>query len=408
MKHLSKLLCVVIAPLIACDNIGVSYTVGPEIPSADSLSYYVEKAKSNDNKDLFIAGVLLQSTMSKSDSVEAMKMLEQSACNGYSPAERALAIEFMDSTSSYFDMNKGVELLSKAAEHGHLRAIFELSELHYAGKVVQQNYEKALELSNEALGQLFVLARNNDRRAQFFLGRHFRSGLNVPKDIDEAKKWLKASAEAGYPEGMIGYGHCFFLDSDYKEALKWGQKARKKNIQGAACLIGLLYRDGLGVEQDLAKAFTLFLEDAKRGEIEAMSRVAYSYGNGEGVSRDYAESFKWYKKLADRGSSMALNNIGVMYAEGRGVIQNDNEAFKWYMKAAKKGSRIAEYNVGWYYLYGKGVEQDFTEAYNWFQKAAEHGYAGAYRWLAYCYSNGIGVAKDAEKAAYWEDKGNVW
>ena len=395
--------------LVSCDNNHRGGTVGPDIPSIDSLQVYLSKANNGDIEAKFISGILLQSKQSKQDSIKASEYLNSAAESGYAPAERAIAYELLDSTSSNYNLNKGIEMLSKSAEHGHLRAKLELSNFYFEGKGGNIDNEKALKLLNEGLAGLFYIAKNGNSKAQWVLGQLFISGSYLPQNNERGKFWLKKSADANNAYGQCLYGTSFMNGDvkDYASAFYWINEANKKKLPESYALLAELYRNGFGTSQDIKKAFELNLEGAKLGDHTAMFNVAYCYGQGQGVEANQSEAFKWYKKLADAGNNSAQNNIGAMYQNGTGVTKDSSEAFKWYMKAAKGGNSLAECNVGRCYASGIGEEKDLTEAVKWFTMSAEHGNPQGYSALAYCYAYGLGVAKDMSKAAYWQDKANI-
>ena len=406
---------------MSCDNNNCGGTVGPDIPSIDSLQVYLSKANSGDIESKFISGILLQSKQSKQDSIKASEYLNSAAESGYAPAERAIAYELLDSISSNYNLSKGIEMLSKSAEHGHLRAKLELSNFYFEGKGVNIDNEKALKLLNEGLTGLFDIAKNGNSKAQWVLGNLFISGSYLPRNNEQGKFWLKKSADANNAYGQYLYGASFMKGEakDYTSAFYWINEANKKKLPESYAVLAELYINGFGTSQDIKKAFELNLEGAKLGDHRAMFKVAYCYGQGQGVEANQSEAFKWYKKLADCGNigaqnnigSMyqigAQNNIGAMYQNGTGVTKDSSEAFKWYMKAAKGGNSLAECNVGRCYASGDGIEKDLTEAVKWFTMSAEHGNPQGYSALANCYAYGLGVPKDLSKAAYWRDKANV-
>ena len=50
--------------------------------------------------------------------------------------------------------------------------------------------------------------------------------------------------------------------------------------------LGLTYRDGKGVTQDLKKALYWYEKAAEMGHARAQSNLGQMYGNGEGVAQD--------------------------------------------------------------------------------------------------------------------------
>ncbi|KAI9201973.1 Sel1 repeat family protein, partial [Polychytrium aggregatum] len=62
------------------------------------------------------------------------------------------------------------------------------------------------------------------------------------------------------------------------------------------------YRNGLGVDQDHAKAVELYRSLADRGIPQAQVALGRCYESGEGVEQDYNTTIEWYSKAADQGS----------------------------------------------------------------------------------------------------------
>ena len=217
---------------VSCDNVPRGDTVGPDIPSMDSLQVYLDKANKGDVEAEFIAGVLLQSKQSKQDSIKAFEYLKSSAESGYSPAERAIAYELLDSTSSKYNAKEGIEMLSKSAEHGHLRAKLELSDFYFEGKNVAVDVEKALKLYREGLEGLFKLANERNSKAQWILGSSFIDGSYLPQSNEQGKVWLKKSAEANNAFGQLLYGISFLggESKDFNSAFYWINEANKKKL----------------------------------------------------------------------------------------------------------------------------------------------------------------------------------
>jgi len=121
---------------------------------------------------------------------------------------------------------------------------------------------------------------------------------------------------------------------------------------------------------DYAAALRLLRPLADQGDPGAQFSVGLMYRNGKGVPQDLGEAVKWYRRAADQGNPLAQYNLGVMYDAGRGVAQSDAEAIAWYRKAAEQGDARALYNIGVMYEKGQGVVADSPQAYMWYSLAA--------------------------------------
>lgn len=113
---------------------------------------------------------------------------------------------------------------------------------------------------------------------------------------------------------------------------------------------------------------------AEMGDRDAQFIMGIMYDEGKGVNQNYKEAIKWYQKAANQGHASAQYNLGVMYYEGFGLSQNSKEAVKWYRLAANQGLAIAQLNLAAMYAIGAGTAQDFVTAYKWASLAAKNGH----------------------------------
>lgn len=74
---------------------------------------------------------------------------------------------------------------------------------------------------------------------------------------------------------------------------------------------------------------------AKRGDVNAMFKLANYYFTGTGVTKSYTDAFEWYEKAAKKGHSGAMEKLGDCYYYGYGVEKSYSKAEKCYKKASK-------------------------------------------------------------------------
>jgi len=70
------------------------------------------------------------------------------------------------------------------------------------------------------------------------------------------------------------------------------------------------------------EAFMMYQELSTEGNPEAMYNLGVMYFDGVGVEQDYREGIKYFKKAADEGFVKAQFALGVKYFNGAGVPQN--------------------------------------------------------------------------------------
>ena len=303
-----------------------------------------------------------------------------------------------------------LRISSEDAESRKKRAVdlYNTGEDYYYGR---NGREKNLVEAAKCYRQSAELGYSN---AQNDYGYCCRNGYGVNKDMSEAVKWYRKAAEQGNASAQNNLGYCYKngygVNKDMSEAVKWYRKAAEQGYADAQNNLGLCYRNGLGVNKDYVEAVKWYRKAVEQGNSVAQNNLGYCYYNGYGVNKDYVEAVKWYRKAAEQGNILAQSNLADCYKNGCGVDKDYVEAVKWYRKAAERGNSIAQYNLGYCYDKGYGVNKDMSEAAKWYSKAAEQGNSIAQNSLGDCYRNGYGVNKDMSEAAKWyrkaADQGN--
>ncbi len=102
--------------------------------------------------------------------------------------------------------------------------------------------------------------------------------------------------------------------------------------------VGLEVYDG----GNYAGAFAAWLPLAKAGDVLAQNTVAGMYRDGVGLERDLAEAARWYGRAARAGSAVGQMNLGEMYARGQGVGRDAITAHMWLGLAAAQGRTWAD------------------------------------------------------------------
>jgi TPR repeat protein len=152
---------------------------------------------------------------------------------------------------------------------------------------------------------------------------------------------------------------------------------------------------------DYARAVTLLLPLAKKGNPVAQFNLGVLYTQGLIIQQNYPVAVQWYLAAAEKGHAEAQANLGQLYKIGMGVPQDFKKAMHWLALAARQGNSSAQLHLGQMYAAGLGVTQDDKEALKWYHLAADQGNAIAHAQLGECYENGQGVAQDSIAASKW-------
>lgn len=94
-------------------------------------------------------------------------------------------------------------------------------------------------------------------------------------------------------------------------------------------------------------AFSLVKTSAELGKAQAQHVLGVMYRQGLGVEPDEYSAFDWCKRAAESGLLEAQYQLGLMYLQGEGVTEDDDEAQKWLWAAADRGypqaSQVLQY-----------------------------------------------------------------
>ena len=133
----------------------------------------------------------------------------------------------------------------------------------------------------------------------------------------------------------------YFETGEYDKAATMLERAVEQGHSAARLPLAAMYREGMGVDQNLQKAVALFTVSANEGYPSAQFTLGALYRAGEGVEVDYKKALKWFFRAARQGEVDSQNNLGTMFEAGRGVQSSQVLALMWYEIASTNGSRRA-------------------------------------------------------------------
>ncbi len=169
----------------------------------------------------------------------------------------------------------------------------------------------------------------------------------------------------------------YYEQKKYEEAEPLLRKAADHGYVAAQWKLGVMYGEGLGVEQDEREAAKWYLKAANEYNTHAQTKIGHMYEEGRGVNQDYTTAAMWYRRAAKQGDVDAQMRIAYMYDKGLGVVQSDEEARRWYNRAAALGNAVAQNRLGDKYE----TLGDYAEAEKWYRAAADQGDAVAKDYL---------------------------
>ncbi len=138
---------------------------------------------------------------------------------------------------------------------------------------------------------------------KFFLGLAFSSALLMAGDISSGMKYLDSG--------------------DTAKAFSEFQKLANSGDVDAATMLGEMYLDGIGVEQNNKKAYYWIQKAANEGDKEAEYLLGFMYENGIEVKTNISQAVSWYEKAANKGDIMAMYNLAFIYKNGASGVKQD-------------------------------------------------------------------------------------
>lgn len=131
-------------------------------------------------------------------------------------------------------------------------------------------------------------------------------------------------------------------------------------------LLGLLYREGLGVQKSEEKAFELIMKAAEKEFPAAEFNIGRFYMIGTGCDIDFDQAIHWLTIAADHANERAAYALGYMYFKGFGVVQDYKKAVSWFELSPWS---MAKHHLGICYYFGYGVEKNEDKAILYFSQS---------------------------------------
>ncbi|KAF2017915.1 HCP-like protein [Aaosphaeria arxii CBS 175.79] len=316
------------------------------------------------------------------------------------------------------------EYMDLQARKGDPRASFNLAKLNYDGA---RNFKRDLQAAKKRFLDLARMywpkegkAKQNvspvteklAAKAAGYLGRMFSRGEGMPQSFSIAHTWFKRGVELGdalsqYSLGLL-YLEGLGVEQDAVKAANYFGAAADQDFPAAQVRMGALFLD----QGDIPTALEYFGLAARHGHMEAYYYLAEMTHNGVGKDKSCAVASAYYKIVAENAEvvSTAFPEANDAYAEG-----DLETALVGYMMAAEQGFEIGQANVAYLldqakprftlnslipFLQKKAtLAGDAFLALIYWTRSAEQKNIDSMVKLGDYYLNGLGTKADAEKAA---------
>ncbi|WP_431323908.1 tetratricopeptide repeat protein [Rhizobium sp. YTU87027] len=268
-----------------------------------------------------------------------------------------------------------------------------------------------IRLNLQAASMLRELAGAKIPGAAVALSNVYIEGKGDAKDVATGLELLEQASQKGDVDALLKLGDLYldgkYVDSDGEKAIGYYRAviALHPDDPGANMRMARAYREGRGVERNLAVAAAYLKISSDAGSRMATRDLGLAYVWGSGVKREEEKAVRLLRSAAEHGYAFAWHDLAETYGAAIGPAVDASQNFRLNMRGAKEGDASAMIGAGIALLSGFGTQRDPEAGLLWLERAsASTGWDAPdamYR-LAEVYKYGIGVDKDPKKARQWE------
>jgi len=212
-----------------------------------------------------------------------------------------------------------------------------------------QDFKTAFELYSQ-------LAKDGNADAQTSLGFMYQNAQGCQKDEVKALELYTNAADSKQPYALFNLAILYAngiggVTHDQFKAYELYMEAAIREVPPAMYEVALMLERGLGCVQNYSEAAFWYEEGAKRGHLESFNNLGVLYKEGHGVNVDDARCFICFSRAAEGGLAEGLYNLGQLYDQGIGCESDHDKALEYCRKAAYKGHEKAKNII-------KGLQED--------------------------------------------------
>lgn len=191
-----------------------------------------------------------------------------------------------------------------------------------------EDYDEAVEIAHE------------------YLAKHIQKQLALGNEIPNPGEGIRFMR---HREALNAYKQKDFA----KAKTIWEEESKLKNDQAMANL-GLMYLKGEGVTKDLTKAKEYFDEASLYDNDSANFNLALMYQSKIGVEEDMPKAKEYFRRAIAKNHTQAAFRLALLLLQDRSQIENVKEGFYCMLKAAQNGHAMAQIQMA-------GIDKEFIE-----------------------------------------------
>jgi uncharacterized protein len=219
--------------------------------------------------------------------------------------------------------------------------------------------------------------------------------------------WSEQEAQGRDVDDMLSIArrHMETDPPDVKETRHWLKEAARAGSGDAMGMLGVMHAEGLGVEEDAAKAVHWFTRAVEAGAREYTLQLGWLHLHGRGVPRNRERAEHWFRQGIEADlhpARLALASMLIADVHAGESPERVREAERLLTEALDDDVIMASFLLAQLHIEGAGaIKPDPVKAVRYTRMGAEQGHAQMQGWLGVFYARGEGVEKDVVEAMKW-------
>ena len=216
-----------------------------------------------------------------------------------------------------------------------------------------------LTVAAQDVAKLQTLVANGNTKAMVELSHCYEAGHGVPVDTAKALELVQRAIDAGDADAKatLSWYYLWYppFHRDTATALRLAQESMAASSMRGMTRMAICYQDGLGVERNYGKAWSMLQEAASRGDQSAINALArgYLYGD-DSIDFDPDRALTYIKQLNENCYSSKFVHMAT-YLRSKGDMKG---SWKVLQQGAAMDNLSAAADLAWCRFMGFGVEED--------------------------------------------------
>ncbi|KAL0487805.1 hypothetical protein AKO1_008687 [Acrasis kona] len=304
----------------AINHVGILYESGGSSLEKDELKAlkFFKRASEKENlegmtnlSNLLLFGSIVP--QSDSNIEEAISLLKTASERDFAKAQNILGHLYYTGSFVDIDYDKAVHLFKQAAERGDIFALNNLGICYEEGNGVEKDFIQAAICYDLSSRGGNVSAINNLGYIKMIQNQYDQARLLLHDGADRGSVDALYNLAVMYDKGMGTHPNIDVAFDYYCKAADKGHK-RAQNRVGDFLYTGI---EGV-VPCDRTRAARYYKMSAVQGFAQAQNSLGIMYEEGVGVQQSDEEAFKWFTYAATQNFQEAVNNLYAM--EDRGAV----------------------------------------------------------------------------------------